>query len=426
MDLLGRLIRGAETRSTSGLSNPADWLINAFSGASTNSGERVTIKNAIGIITVFAVVADISETVGGLPLKVYRMVADVKTEAQDHRAWRMLHDQPNPLMNARSFWSTVASNRLLWGNAFLELERSDGVLVDTLWPLDPARVTVEWNEARKLKRFRYVEQSGEERVLTDEQVLHILDLSTDGIIGMSRIATCREGIGKALARDRFEAAFHRRGGTIRGVVEHPGRIKNTRPLRESWNEIYGGSANANQVAVLEEGATFKPVQMPLADMQFVESAKLSASEIATLYNAPASRYGGSTGDSLTYETVEGNAIQWATQTITPVATSIQEALEHDPAIFPFAAWWPEFDLKGLMRGDSKARSEYYKAMSEVEAIHPLEVRDEEGLGPWPAGEVPPWEQPELAPIEEAVNPTANGTPPSPVAARIIQAAGGSA
>jgi len=398
MDLLGRLIRGAEARSTSGLANPADWLINAFSGASTNSGERVTIKNAIGLMTVFAVVADISETIGGLPLKVYRILDEVKIEATDHRAWRMLHDKPNPLMNARLFWSVVASNRCLWGNAFIELERSDGISVDTLWPLDPARVTVEWNEARKMKRFRYVEQSGEERVLAEEDVLHILDLSTDGVIGMSRIATCREGIGKALARDRFEGAFHRRGGTVRGVVEHPGKVKNSRPLRESWNEIYGGSANANQVAVLEEGATFKTVQMPLQDMQFVESAKLSATEIAVLFNAPPSRYGGSTGDSLTYATVEGNAIQWATQTVAPVATAIQEALEHDPAIFPFNAWWPEFDMKGLMRGDSKARVEYYTGLSAVDAIHPLEIRDEEGLGSWPDGETPPWEQ-EPAPIE---------------------------
>lgn len=422
MDLLGRLLRGAEYRSTSGLANPADWLINAFAGASTSSGSRVTIKNAIGIITVFSVVSDISETVGQLPLKVYRMVGEVKTEAEEHRAWRMLHDMPNPLMNARSFWSTVASNRLLWGNAFLELGRTDGVLVDELWPLDPSRVTVEWNEARRIKRYRYTEQSGEERELSDEDVLHILDLSTNGIIGMSRIATCREGIGKALAREAFEASFHRRGGTVRGVVEHPGKLKNTRPLRESWNEIYGGSTNANQVAVLEEGATFKTVQMPLADMQFVESAKLSASEIAVLFNAPPSRYGGSTGDSLTYETVEANAVQWATQAVTPVATAIQEALEHDPRIFPFKAWWPEFDLKGLLRGDSKSRADYYTALDGVGAIHPLEIRHEEGLGPWPAGEVPPWEQPEPAPIEEGVNPESESE--SGVVRSIVRAAGG--
>ena len=424
MDLLGRLIRGAESRSTSGLSNPADWLINAFAGATTQSGERVTIKNALGLIAVFAVVADISQTVGTLPLKVYRMVGDVKTETPEHRAWRMLAEKPNPLMNARLFWSTVTSNVLLWGNAFLELERSAGAQVDTLWPLNPANVTVEWNEDRKLKRFRYVEQSGEERVLSDEQVLHILDLSADGIIGMSRIATCREGIGKALARERFEASFHQRGGTIRGVVEHPARIKNQRPLRESWNEIYGGSSNANQVAILEEGATFKSVQMPLTDMQFVESAKLSATEIAVLFNAPPGRYGGVIGDSLTYATVEGNAIQWATQTIAPVTTNIAEALEHDPAIFPFPAWWPEFDLKGLMRGDSKARADFYTAMKGVGALHPLEARDLEGLGPWPEGETPPWEEPPPAPagapIEEAVT---NGGG-SPAAAQAALAEGG--
>jgi len=417
MDLLGRLIRGSEVRSTSGLSNPADWLINAFSGASTNSGERVTIKNAIGIMTVFAVVADISQTVGMLPLNVYRMIGEVKTEAVDHRAWRMLHEKPNPIMNARLFWSTITSNVLLWGNGFIELDRSDGISVDTLWPLDPSRMTVEWNESTHRKRFKYTGQSGAERILNDEDVLHIMDLSTDGVIGMSRIATCREGIGKALARDRFEGAFHRRGGTVRGVVEYPGKLKNTRPLRESWNEIYGGSSNANQVAVLEDGASFKNVQMPLSDMQFVESARMTATEIAVLFNAPPSRYGGTIGDSLTYATVEGNAIQWATQTIAPVTTNIAESLEHDPAIFPFNAWWPEFDLKGLMRGDAKARSDFYTAMKAADAIHPLEIRDLEGMGPWPDGETPPWEQPDPAPIEGDVQ---NGNvDPAAAAAAVV-------
>jgi HK97 family phage portal protein len=384
MDLLGRLLRGAEARSgSSGLANPADWLVNAFAGGSTSAGQRVTIRGSLGLIAVYAVVSDIANTVGMLPCKVYRDVAGVKTEARDHRAWRMLHDKPNPLMNAQRFWSTMTGHKLLWGNGFAEMLRSDGLTVDTLWPLDPARVTVEWSEVSKVKRFRYTEQSGAERILAEEDVLHVMDYSLDGIVGLSRIALCREGVGKAIARDKFEGSFHRRGGTIRGVVEYPGKLKNHRPLRESWNEVYGGSENANQVAILEEGATFKSVQMPLRDMEFVESAKLSHAEIAVLFNAPPSRYGGSTGDSLTYETVEGNAIQWATQTIAPNVVAIQEALEHTPSLFPLNAWWPEFEMKGLLRGDSKARSDYYKTMDEVDAIHWTEIRELEGLGPWP-------------------------------------------
>ena len=163
--------------------------------------------------------------------------------------------------------------------------------------------------------------------------------------------------------------------------------------------------------------------MPLSDMQFVESAKLSASEIAVLFNAPPTRYGGTTGDSITYETVEGNAIQWATQTIAPITTNLQESLEHDPAIFPFNAWWPEFDLKGLMRGDSAARVAFYSGLHGIGAIHPLEVRDEEGLGEWPRGETPPWEQ-EVAPIGEGVEQNGSGDAGAAAAALAAQNGGG--
>jgi phage portal protein BeeE len=70
-------------------------------------------------------VSIISEAVGMLPFKVYRSLGDDEVVvASDHRAWRMLHDQPNPAMPAHRFWSTVTAQLLLWGNAFIRKERS--------------------------------------------------------------------------------------------------------------------------------------------------------------------------------------------------------------------------------------------------------------------------------------------------------------
>ena len=283
----------------------------------------------------------------------------------------MLAERPNPLMNARLFWSTVTSNILLWGNASPSSTAARAGWWTTLWPLNPANVTVEWNERRhvsgrplrgatgrgaRAQRRAGAARAGPEhrRIIGDEPHGHL----PRGHRG--RRSRVNRGQLPPARRDHRGAWSTRRG------------IKNQRPLRESWNEIYGGSSNANR-GHLEEGATIKSVQMPLSDMQFVESAKLSATEIAVLFNAPPGRYGGVIGDSLTYATVEGNAAQWATQTMAPVATNISEALEHDPRIFPFNAWWPEFDLKALMRGDSKARADYYTALKGIGALHPLEA-----------------------------------------------------
>jgi HK97 family phage portal protein len=418
---LERIIRGAEFRSST-LATPADWLIDALVGARTTSGEKVTVKNALGMIAVFAAVSKISEEVGSKPLKVYRAVAEGKEEAPEHRAWRMLHDAPNPFMPAHRFWSTVTGNVLLWGNAFVAKQRDEQTsLVDTLWLLDPARMSIEWSEVQGIKRFKYTLQTGERRTLTEAEVIHIMDYSLDGIVGESRISRCREGIGTGLARRRFESRFFQRGTVMPGVIEHPGHLRNTRPLRESWTEIYGGADSAHQVGVLEEGATWKSVSMPLKDMEFVESAKLSNTEIAILFNLPPSYLGGSTGDSLTYATVEGNAIQLQTQTIAPITTNIAKTLEQDRGVFPFPSWWPEFELKAAMRGDSQARAAYLEKAGDPKTgwMNRNERRETEGL---PPDDVEA-EQKDAAdaalaalPIGDAVDNALNGSTPKAIEA----------
>jgi phage portal protein BeeE len=117
-------------------------------------------------------------------------------------------------------------------------------------------------------------------------------------------------------------------------------------------------------------------------MQFVESQQMSKRTIASIFKLPVSYLGGSTGDSLTYQTVESNKIQLATMAIAPVTVNMQKFLGFDRGIFPFSSWYPEFVLEGLMRGDSKARSDYYKVMvSDVKAMLPDEVRALENMPP---------------------------------------------
>ncbi len=145
MGLLDRILRGAEFRSPSTLANPSADLIEAFAGGTSYSGKRVTVKGAFGLAPVWSAVSIIAETIGALPLKVYRTFdEDNRIEARDHRTWRMLHDAPNSAMPAHRFWSTVTAHLLLWGNAFLEKRRGLDGLVDELWLLDTSALNVEW------------------------------------------------------------------------------------------------------------------------------------------------------------------------------------------------------------------------------------------------------------------------------------------
>lgn len=51
----------------------------------------------------------------------------------------------------------------------------------------------------------------------------------------------------------YGAKFFANGAAPGGVLEHPGTIKDPQRVRESWQSTFGGSGNANKIAVLEEG-----------------------------------------------------------------------------------------------------------------------------------------------------------------------------
>ena len=68
-----------------------------------------------------------------------------------------------------------------------------------------------------------------------------------------RAPLAKNAIGMAIACEEYGAKFFANGAAPGGVLEHPGTIKDPQRVRESWQSTFGGSANSNKIAVLEEG-----------------------------------------------------------------------------------------------------------------------------------------------------------------------------
>jgi len=383
----------AEYRMAS-LAQPQSFMFDAWGGGTTIAGERVSVEGALAIADVFAAVNLVSEEIGKLPLKVYRDLTDSQkpgtatVEAPEHRMYRALHDMPNPNTPAMRFWSTITGHQLLWGNWFIEKLRDQNDLVAELRLCSPATTVVYWNELTGAKRFLITRQSGKQEEHGEDRILHGYGFSTDGVIGLSPIQQSREALGIVKSRERFEGEGYGQHPYASVIMQHPGRVNDQKRMRESWRAIYGsGSADRGSIAVFEEGATPYEMKMPMADMQFVESAKLSKTQIANIFKLPPSYIGGSVGDSLTYQTVESNKIWLATQTLAPVAQNIAQFLSRDPSLFPFQSWFCDFDMSALLRGDSQARAVFYEKMFALKdgdgkrAISVDEIREFENWGP---------------------------------------------
>jgi phage portal protein BeeE len=256
---------------TTGLATPASWFTEALTSVPSPSGKRVTVSSAIGLAPVWAAVSLIAEQVGQLPLKVYKEVDGDRVEARGHRAWGLLHDKPNDHTPADRFWSTVTTQLLLYGNAFVRKHRDDLGLVNELTLMNPSHMLVYWDGDQRIKEYRYQPLNGQLQTLTPDEVLHIFGLSLDGVLGESVISRCKASFGAAMARDEFEGSFYKRGANLSGVLQHPSKISPDakRNIKDTFSALYAGSDKAHGTPLLEEGMTFQAVGSPLRDLEFV-------------------------------------------------------------------------------------------------------------------------------------------------------------
>jgi HK97 family phage portal protein len=224
---------------------------------------------------------------------------------------------------------------------------------------------------------------------------------------MSPIAQHRETIGGAIALDRYGHRVYRNGPVMRGVVTMKGRLS-PQARREFHKEWRAMTTRGRQhgVPILDEDAQFNPVSMPLHDMEYVELKRLAVAEIARILLVPASAIGGSGDGSLTYRTVEGDALNFLKYGLQgPSFARIQQALMADRDLFPDPETrYCAFKTSELLRPDTLKRYQAYGIAVKNQWLSVDEVREDDDRDPLPNGQgaLPhPAPAPNLAPGDAA-------------------------
>jgi HK97 family phage portal protein len=327
-----------------------------FFFAPSSSGKQVTEKNAMQSAAVYACVRVIAETVASLPLHLYRHVEEGKRRDTLHPLYFLLHDSPNPEMTSFIFRETLMTHLLLWGNAYAQIVRNGHGEIIGLYPLMPDKMQVSRAETDELI---YLYQSGMKNIaFRREEILHIPGLGFDGLLGYSPIAMARNAIGMSMATEEFGASFFQNGAAPGGILEHPGILKDPSKVRESWNELFKGSGNANKVAVLEEGMTYKQIGIPPNEAQFLETRKYQTEEICRIYRVPPHLVADL--DKATFSNIEHQSISFVVHTIRPWLVRLEQAM-NKALLYPAERqrYFIEFNVDGLLRGDYESRMRGY-------------------------------------------------------------------
>ena len=360
-----------------------------FTGSST-AGKNVTERSAMQMTAVYSCVRVLSEAVAGLPLHLYKYRSDGgKEKALNHPLYFLLHDEPNPEMTSFVFRETLMTHLLLWGNAYAQVIRNGKGEVVALYPLMPNRMTVDRDENGRLY-YKYYRGSDEairnkeyEVILSPYDVLHIPGLGFDGLVGYSPIAMAKNAIGLAIATEEYGAKFFANGAAPSGVLEHPGTLKNPDKVRESWNATFGGSHNANKVAVLEEGMKYTPISISPEQAQFLETRKFQINEIARIFRVPPHMVGDLEKSS--FSNIEQQSLEFVKYTLEPWLVRWEQSMVRS-LLSPTEKqeYFIKFNVDGLLRGDYASRMSGYATARQNGWMSANDIRELENLDRIPA------------------------------------------
>lgn len=325
----------------------------------SNSGVRVDELRALQTSAVYACVKILAETIGSLPLHLYKRGKNgAKEMAEQHPLFSCLYELPNEETTSFQFREMMMTSLLLWGNAYARKIRKQGHVTE-LWYLKPQNMAVERDAVTGEIKYTYSDDITNQTVIyKPDQVFHVKGLSIDGVLGLSPIAQAREAVGLSLATEEYGAKFFGNGARPGGVLEHPSVLKNPDQLRESWNKIYQGTRNSHKVAVLEEGMKYHSIGIAPEDAQFLETRKYQVNEICRIFRVPPHLVADL--DRATFSNIEHQSIEFVQHTIRPWLVRWEQEisrslLDESERLLYFA----KFNVDGLLRGDYKSRMEGY-------------------------------------------------------------------
>lgn len=334
------------------------------------------------------------ETTGSLPCSVLRYTENGPKPDYLHPVYRLLHERPNPYMTAFDFWSTVEKVKQIWGNAFVLID-NDGVEPIALYPLPSWDVNVKKTAGGEL----YYECNGKHYRHTD--ILHFKNYSVDGYCGISTITANQLSVGLGLKLKQYNSSLigNRPHGYLTGPK--PKDEMQKEQIKKQWNnnsgtqDTYTSSSLQSQtiqtnafgpIPYLYGGVEFKALTLPADQAAYILGTELNDRDILGMFRMPPTMV--SIYKDAPYNSSEQQDIAFVKYTKASLRNYEQECTEK---LFPISnrrrekSWYVKFNLNGLLRGDMKARKEFYTALFNIASLSANEIREFEEMTTYEGG-----------------------------------------
>ena len=253
---------------------------------------------------------------------------------------------------------------------------------------DPSAVSVEMREGRL--RYSGTYADGRRTEWDQDDVLHVPGFGRWNHRGLSVISCGALAVGLGMSIEGFAASFFQNSATPGGVISYPGKLgtEQAAALSEFWERRHSGAGAAHKPAVLSEGGTFTPIQIPAADAQLIEQREFQVVDISRMFGVPPWMINSTEKTTSWGSGMVEQFMAFIRVTVLPHLVRVQQEIESK--LLP-PRHTVEYDYKYLLRGDQKTRHESHKMAlgggAQPGWMTANEVRISEGLDTLPGGDV---------------------------------------
>lgn len=298
-------------------------------------GLQGTKENALSEATYFACLKVLSESVGKLPLKLLKHDKNggVVT-ARGHPLYFTLHDRPNPYMTSTTFWSTMEQNRNHYGDAYAWIKGAG--TKTSLWILPSNEVEIWYDDQKILSDvpdiYYIYSYGGKLYKFSSEQIIHLkTSNSFDGIKGIPVREQLKTTVTGNIKAQKMLNQMYKSGFTAKAVVQYTADLseENRKKFKEKIEDFAGSDLDDKEVKSIIPipfGTNLTPLNIKLADNQFIEVKKYSALQIASAFGIKPNQIGDYEKSS--YASSEAQQLSFYVDTMLYILKQYEEELNY--------------------------------------------------------------------------------------------------
>jgi len=342
-------------------------------------------------VAIFAAVKTRAEAVGRPELRVEKIVESHGVATWEHversHPLQRLVDSPNGSWSRAELVRAIESNLLLWGSAFLGIEKDASGAVSELWPLRPDRMRVIPDVKKYVRGFVY-EHAGERVGYLPEEVVWFKQFNPlEEFAGMSAVAPARMSVDMGFEAQRFNRNFFANSATpgdLAVTTEDSPTDEEVSAFYSRWDSRFKGSSRSHRPILLGRGMDAKRLGLSQRDMEFSKALEWSVEEVSRAFGVP-TVFLGELENAMLSNVSTFERFLWR-NTIVPELKLIEDCLTRSlvPAFgLPTEKYRFKFDISEVEALNDSEDSQVAREVSLVNAgvMTPNEVRSRHGLEP---------------------------------------------